>query len=64
MAQHEASRALPTSAAADERLPRSRSELSLDDLLGQLADGWILQKTLTTRTGELAVYEPAGSAGD
>jgi hypothetical protein len=37
--------------------------LSLDELLGQLADGWTLQKTLTTRTGELAVYEPAGNAG-
>ena len=41
----------------------THGEVSLDELLGQLADAWTLQKTLTTTNGELALYQPAGSAG-
>ena len=38
-------------------------EAPLDALLGQLADEWTLQKTLTTTNCELALYEPAFNAG-
>jgi len=39
------------------------SEVALDELLGQLADEWTLQKTLTSTNCELALYEPAFNAG-
>jgi len=55
VAEHEGSRT-PPSTPADERLPRCDDEMPLDELLGQLADDWTLQKTLITTNGELAVY--------